>query len=180
MANVFDITKYATKQTESYFLDNNVWMFLFYPHGNYQKQKISKYSNFFKDLTNSGRTIFINSLVLSEFANAYFRNDFRNWIIEKGLINPDYKKDYVGKGRYLDTSEEISNHIRTILRVCEKSNDDFNAINIENVYSELINCDFNDSYYLELGRLRGYKIVTDDADLFKNNSLSIDIITANV
>ena len=56
----------------------------------------------------------------------------------------------------------------------------FNAIQIENVFLEFGRGDFNDAYYLELARMNEWKIVTDDGDLFKNNKLDIDIITANI
>jgi len=75
---------------------------------------------------------------------------------------------------------EVKIAIKSILQIAEKNNDDFNAVNFENVMDEFGNCDFNDSYYLELARLKNWKIVTDDADLFKNNKLDITIITANI
>jgi hypothetical protein len=66
------------------------------------------------------------------------------------------------------------------LKIAEKGNDDFNALQFDNILSEFGNCDFNDSYYLEMARYKKWKIVTDDADLFKNNKLNIEIITGNL
>lgn len=49
-------------------------------------------------------------------------------------------------------------------------------IKIHNI-EEYNNCDFNDSYYLAQANINKWKVVTDDADLFKNNNLNVEIIT---
>lgn len=89
-------------------------------------------------------------------------------------------KDFVQSSKYKEAISEIRDTIRQILSNTEKASDNFNAVNLENSYTELGNCDFNDSYYLELARMNNWKIVSDNADLFKNNKLNIEIITANL
>lgn len=103
MIKIHDIKTYAPFSSDVFFFDNNVWMFLFCPIANYEKQKQKIYSNFFNKVNTAKSCIWINSLVLSEFCNAWLRIVYNKW-----------------------------------------------------------------------------KIVSDDADLFKNNLLNVEIITANI
>jgi hypothetical protein len=94
--------------------------------------------------------------------------------------NADFKKDFEKTEIYKETIEEIKAALIQIRVKTEKTSDEFNSIDFNNVLAELENCDFNDSYYLEQARQKHWKIVTDDADLFKNNKLNVEIITANI
>lgn len=181
MAIVHSIEKYKPLASDSFFFDNNVWMYLFCPIGNYQRKKQDKYSSFLDILLTHKNTIFINSLVLSEFCNAYLRLDFDNWRKKpENSWKRDYKRDFVGTVQFKNTANEIKEVVKKILTFTEKGSDEFNAVNLDNIFNEFGVTDFNDSYYIELGRLKKYKIVTDDADFFKNNKLSIEVITANI
>lgn len=63
------------------------------------------------------------------------------------------------------------------MRICVKTSDNFNAIEIENVLSHFSHIDFNDSYYIEMAKLDKWKIVTDDNDFSKYSNHNIEIIT---
>lgn len=181
MIKIHDITTYQPSSTDVFFFDNNVWMYLFCPIVNYERSKQKMYASFFSEVNSANSCIWINSLVLSEFCNAWLRIEFNNW--KKKPENSsrfDYKKDFVGSQAYKDSIKEIKQTLQTILKKAERATDDFNAINLDHIFIELENCDFNDSYYLELASRKKWKIVTDDADLFKNNKLNVEIITANI
>jgi|WetSurMetagenome_2_1015567.scaffolds.fasta_scaffold441942_2 hypothetical protein len=181
MTKINDITKYKSSSTDVFFFDNNVWMFLFCPIVDYEKSKQRKYTSFFDDVNTAKSCIWINSLVLSEFCNAWLRIAYNNW--KKKPENTgkiDYKKNFVGSQTYNDSIKEIKLTLQTILKKAERATDDFNAIDLDHIFTELDNCDFNDSYYLELASRKKWKIVTDDADLFKNTKLDVEIITANI
>lgn len=178
MSKLLNIKDYQPASNDIFFFDNNIWMFLFGPIVNNRKKQQQQYSDFFKAVKSVGSGIWINSLVLSEFCNAWLRIEFSKW--KRSVGYGDYKKDFVGTQDYLETIDEIKQTIPQILNFTEKATDNFNAISLDNVFDELESCDFNDSYYLELARMNSWKIVTDDADLFKNNKLNIDIITANI
>jgi len=120
-------------------------------------------------------------MILSEFANAYLRLDFNIWKNKpENAGKTDYKRDYVGTVDFNDTVEDVKTSIKKILSITEKFNDCFNSIDIESVFIHFGQSDFNDSYYVELAKLSGYKIVSDDSDLIKINASSIPIITANL
>lgn len=180
MSNIKNIKSYHISSDDNFFFDNNIWMFLFCPTVTHIKKQ-KQYSSFFSSAISSKACIWINSLVLSEFCNSWLRIEFNKWKkLPANLTRCDYKKDFVKSSKYNDTILEIQEIIPEILKYSERGSDNFNAIEIENVINELSECDFNDSYYLELARKNNYKIVTDDADFFKNNSMNIEIITGNI
>ncbi len=181
MSKTHNISTYKPKFTEAFLLDNNVWMFLFCPIGNYSKDKKQReYSAFFKELVSNKNTIIINSLILSEFANSYLKLEFNLWKkLPENNGRLEYKSDFVGSPKFLEAVEDVKISIKSILKVAEKFSDDFNAIDIEDVFSNFGKSDFNDSYYIALAQFKKYKIVTDDFDFYDNNTLDIEIITAN-
>lgn len=178
MAKVFDISDYTPSYNESLFFDNNVWVYLFCPFANYHKSKQKDYSNFLKLAQQKKCAIYINSIVLSEFCNYWLQTEFKKW----KKINPgkeDYKRDFIPSDEFKQSVHDVKRALNTILQIAVKNNDDFNAVNFDNILREFGNCDFNDSYYLELAQFKNWKIVTDDADLYKNNCSGVSVITAN-
>jgi predicted nucleic acid-binding protein len=176
-AKIVDITKYSPRSSDIFFFDNNVWMYLFCPLANYNKNKQKHYSAFLQNITISRSTIFISSLVLSEFTNRYLRMDFEQWKDEQKMYDTDFKRNYVGTERYNTTVLEIKRNINQIMKFCEKSSDNFNAIDLNIVLQHLSQIDFNDSYYLELAKISRWKIVTDDSDYLSYKGHDIEIIT---
>ncbi|HEY5124525.1 MAG TPA: hypothetical protein VIK14_12400 [Ignavibacteria bacterium] len=174
---VLDIIDYTPKASDIFFFDNTIWMYLFCPLGDYNKKKQKHYSSFLKSIGSSNSTIFITSLILSEFTNRYLRLDFDLWKKETSKFTASFKKDYIGTQRYKDTISEIVVSIKNILGLCEKTPDNFNAININNVFNHLSFIDFNDSYYIELANLGKYKIVTDDYDFISYQNHNIEVFT---
>jgi predicted nucleic acid-binding protein len=175
-AKIVDITKYSPKSSDIFFFDNNIWMYLFCPLANYNKYRQKHYSSFLQSVNTSKSTIFINSLILSEFTNRYLRMDFEQWKVAQKKYDADFKTDYVGTVRYKDTVSEIKWNINKIMKLCEKASDNFNAINLDLIFNHFSNIDFNDSYYLELAKFSKWKIVTDDKDFVNYKGHDIEII----
>lgn len=181
MINLQNIRDHRPTARDEFFFDANIWIFLFSPIGNYQKEKQRLYADFLNRVNRAKTCIWVNALVLSEFCNAWLRFEFNNWKKKpENLDQTDYKKHFVPSKTYKDVIEEIKQTLPQILKITERSSDNFNAVNLDAIYAELEYCDFNDSYYLELARMNQWKIVTDDADLFKNNQLNVEILTANI
>lgn len=176
-AKVIDIKTYTPKSLDIFFFDNNIWMYLFCPLGNYNKSHQKQYSNFLQSIQTSKSTIFINSMVLSEFSNRYLRMDFEQWKKDTGNYIAEFKSDYVGCARYSDIVDEIKIQINQIMKFCEKSSDNFNAIDLNNVFKHFHQIDFNDSYYIELAKLSKWKIVTDDQDFISYTGHDLEVIT---
>jgi len=180
MSKIHNISSYQPTASDVFFFDNNVWMYLFCPIANYQKEKQQKYSSFFKSICSVKSCIWINALVLSEFCNAWLRLEFDHWKKKSENIGKNnYKRDFVQSGDYQDTVLAIKSVIPSILKNTERSSDNFNSIDCNHVFSEFGNSDFNDSYYLTLAHTNKWKIVTDDTDFLKSNLFDVEIITAN-
>ena len=103
--------------------------------------------------------------------------DFEQWKKNEQKYNADFKKDYIGTNRYKDTVLEINRNIKSILKICIRSSDNFNAINLDAVMQHLTYIDFNDSFYLEFAKLSNLKIVTDDNDFCRYTNHSVEIVT---
>lgn len=178
-ANKIDITKYSPKSLDTFFFDNSVWMYLFCPLGSYNHSKQKNYSAFLQSIQTSRSTIFISSLILSEFTNRYLRMDFERWKVEIGNPSADFKRDYIGIQRYAETIDEIKRNIKEIMKFCDKTPDNFNAIEIDSIFQHVSDIDFNDSYYIELAKLDNWKIVTDDKDFVDCTTHDLEIIMSS-
>ncbi len=182
MSNIVsDIRKCEPKPGDVFFFDNNIWMFLYAPIISSHKKKQQIYSDFYQKILQNRATIITTPLVLSEFANAYINIEFRLWKKTKNSSNcSDIENSELRKRVYYKTPEfkavtdSIKSCIQTILKHADRVSDNFNAIEFSNVLEYFGESDFNDSYYIELARYHHslplpnrWKIVTDDADLFK-------------
>jgi len=177
MSEIIDIKIYEPKSRDIFFFDNNIWMLLYCPIGNYHSKKQKEYSAFYKLILQSKASVFVNSLVLSEFCNAWLRLEFNQWKKDPKHISADYKKDFVPTETFKQTVEDIKPIVKRIIQSSHQAADDFNSINIDNIFRHFGMVDFNDSYYVELALRNGWKIVTDDRDFHKVTS-SVICITA--
>lgn len=178
-AKISNVKDYDVKMGGSYFFDNNIWMLLFanIAGTHYDKQK--KYSSLLSDIKNRNCSIFISSLILSEYINRSLRLHFDQWIVSEGRIksNTDFKRDYRGTSHYNASLKTILAEVDDILNISERRPDDFNSINIDSILTDMSSdSDFNDSYYVELCDRNKMILVTDDSDLLKTKK-NISIVT---
>jgi hypothetical protein len=175
------VDKYNISTGDVFFFDNNVWMFVFGLLGNSERKKQEAYSKFLKYVLERKCTIFINSLALSEFVNTNLRYEYDIWRmkVENKFANK-YKEHFLKSSSFLDTLEITKINASKILKFTTKGNDNFNAIETEQIFSEMIHCDFNDAYFIKYAQLGRYKIVTDDKDFFKGNLSNVDILTFRI
>lgn len=175
--NIINLQGFSPTFNQCFFFDNNIWMFLFCPLGNYYHRKQREYSQLLETLLQRKSSIFINSLVISEFSNAYLRLDFNLWNKENAG-DKVFKRDYVGTDRYKETVDEIKKALNRIYCVTDRVPDNFNAISLENLSRHLESIDFNDSYYIEQAALKNWIIVTDDADFISYLGHSTSVLTS--
>jgi hypothetical protein len=105
--------------------------------------------------------------------------DFERWKAENNNHSAKFKRDFAGTPRYVTTVEEIKRNINQIMRVCNKTHDNFDSIEITSIFQHLPAIDFNDGYYIELAKLGNWKIVTDDKDFIKSSGHSLEILTSH-
>lgn len=179
--NIIRISDYSIKAGDTFFFDNNIWMYLLCPIGNFNAKRQKEYSKFLNYIQQRQNHIYINSLVLSEFSNRYLRLDYditRSDPKNAGQYN-DFKKDFVGSNDYKSTVAAIKIQMKNILKICQKCSDEFNSINIDEILSVFTGIGFNDSYYIHFAKTKNLIIVTDDSDFLKSNipDLGLTILT---
>ena len=179
MANILDIATYKPQSSDMFFFDNNIWIFIFCPMGEYDRQKQHIYSSFLHTVLEVGASVYINSLILSEFCNRYLRFDFSMWKNEYKFYRADYKRDFIPTERYKETTNILGILIKKILQIAvlEKVDDDFNSINIDFICNHLHSIDFNDSYYIEFCKKNRLMLVTNDRDFSKIPDTELVIIS---
>jgi hypothetical protein len=174
---VYDIVRYTPLNEDRFFLDNSVWMYLYCPLGKYEYRRQVIYSKFFNSILKTKSHLYISSLVLSEFINRWLKFEFNHWKKENNFYQVDFKRDFVGTSRYNKAVKVITNRIEEILKLCNRSSDNFNELDIERLLTHFQNIDFNDSYYIELSSLDNFKIVTDDKDFIKYTNHDVEVLT---
>lgn len=179
MSNIVNINNYCPNRNDRFFFDTNIWIYLFCPIANYKPSIVKKYSAFLKKLIQVKASIFISSLVLSEFFNTYARIEF-NLLKRKNPKNyKDFKKDFRGTERYKKLVREIERTVKIkILKVSRRLNDKFRDIDLDKIFKNIEEADFNDSYYIALLYGENIKIITNDYDFVKIDE-PVSIITAN-
>jgi len=151
------------------FFDTNIWLFLFGSIANYKEERQKQYSRLFDDAVQKRCSIYISSIVLSEFANVIMRREFNKWKKEAENFDADYKKDFVGTETYKEKTELVKDQLNKILKLPNiiKAPDSFNNINVKNIFDNFGLADFNDAYINELVSLNNLILVTDDGDFEK-------------
>lgn len=179
MNKVIYINNYNPSNTDKFFFDTNIWMFLYYPNGNYGQAMARQYDSFLKKIINAKSSVFVSSLVLSEFFNSYLRREFNRLHEKHPAKYKDFKKSFKGTKEYKELVEDIRciTH-NQILKNMQKTDDDFCKINTAEFFDNIAQFDFNDKYYQALAFNKNFKIVTHDGDFAALNR-NLQVITAN-
>lgn len=180
MNNIIDISAYTPLESDKFFFDANIWMYLYCPLGGYGKDKPAKYSGFLKKALEAKSSIFISSLVLSEVFNAWIRLDY-NILKDKDKSKyADFKKKYRNTGLYRNQTLTIKAVVtRHIMKITKRVDDKFKNILLDDLFKEIEASDFNDNYYLAMANCENFKIVTNDYDFAFSREKSVPILTAN-
>lgn len=176
----FRIKDYTVAPTEGYLFDTNVWIFLFAPIAGSEKYKQKEYSRLLADIMRRKATLWITSLIVSEYVNAVLRMAFKQWMHKNRLISADYKHDFRPTEDYRTTLQDVKAQVSGILRICERRPDDFNHIDIGTIISSMgvTEYDFGDAMIADVcKRNQEIRLVTDDTDI-TGADLPFTVITA--
>lgn len=110
--NLFQSKDFDVKSNQSFFFDNNIWMFLYCPIANFNEAKQKTISTLFEKILSRNCIIIVNSLIISEFCNAYLRLDFNLWKEETKNPLANFKNDYFTSKRAIDTRQNITNTVK--------------------------------------------------------------------
>lgn len=174
MINIIRSQDFKAQADHKYYFDNNIWMYIFCPIGNYNQDFQIKSSRILSQIKSKGGSIFINHIVLSEFSNAYIRLEFNKW--KSGITDGknDYKKHFKITQLYQDTQIEILASLKRIIKLTQQCNELVEE-EIISVINNMSAIDFNDSYYIELCKKENLKLVSNDID-FRTIDEDIDLI----
>jgi len=128
---------FVFKANQTFLFDTNIWMFLFCPIGNYKEKKQKEVSKFFERLLAAPKFhIIINSAIISEFANAFLRLDWKLWRDEEKQYGADFKKIYFKTERCKNTRKAIAHILRSkILAISERCPYSFNALDMDVIFN---------------------------------------------
>lgn len=181
MVNILDINSIQPQEDDKYLLDTNIILFLYNSYNNdlaKTKSQIAIYGDFFDKAIKANSKMYISSLVLAEFINVIVRREFN--IERKGygcIQDNDFKAKFRPSQSYKDVMTFIKSVVSTILKACNKIDDNFSIIDIDKLIKGLEN-DYNDEYFAYLSKQEDLKLVTDDGD-YNHLNLPIEIITGN-
>lgn len=167
--------KFEVKSNQSFFFDNNIWMFLYCPIANFSQAKQKIVSNLLETILGRNSSIIINSLIISEFCNAYLRLDFNLWKNETQNHSASFKKDYFDSARAIATREDIADTVTSILKISERHPDSFNSLDFSSIFVTYKILDYNDSMIYHQCKSKNWILVTDDADFA--NFKDINLVT---
>lgn len=179
MSKIIDISTCIPLESDKFFFDANIWMYLYCPLGGYRREIIKKYDGFFKKAIQAKSSIFISSLVLSEIFNAWIKLDFNIFRNRNPTKDINYKKDYRCKEDYKDSVSKIKTEVTKILNITKRIDDRFKDIPVVALFKETGTFDFNDNYYFAMAKLENFKIVTNDSDFVSSTENLVPILTAN-
>lgn len=170
--NIHFIKDFEVKSNQSFFFDNNVWMFLYCPIGNFNEKKQQLISSLFEKILSRNCSIVINSLILSEFSNSYLRLDFNLWKDENQSPLANFKNNYFNTNRAKETREAISLTIKNnILKISERYPDSFNSIDFEEILNTFKVLDYNDTIIYNECKNKNWILVSDDDDFAQFNDI---------
>ena len=170
-----NIKNYFPQKEDKFFLDTNIWIFLYGPYGSTDSEKTSKYSSFVKEITSQKCKIYTSSCVISEFINRYLRYGHSNSRYAKKPYKNSYKKSNEYKRTFGLLKESFLKNFKDVILL----DDNFSKTNLNDLLKISEKTDFNDVIISHILKTHGIPLVTDDGD-FKNLLDDIKIYTSNL
>lgn len=162
------LSDHTVSQMNSYMFDTNVWIFIYGPIANNEEYKQKKYSGLLQDIIGRKASLYITSLILSEYINRVLRLGFFQWKRNTGNENAKFKDDYRPTPEFKQQLELVKAQVDDILKVAEKRPDDFNStdMDVDKILSSMSeNMDYNDSYIARNCEKNKMFLVSDDRDM---------------
>lgn len=174
------IADHSVSPTSGYIFDTNVWIFLFAPLAGAKKHKQKVYSQLLADIRSRKATIWISSIIVSEYVNAVLRLAFKQWMRNNSRYDADFKRDYRPTDDYKTTLADVKSQVTDILALCDRRPDDFNHIDVAAMIGSMgiASYDFGDAMIVDAcNRNKEIHLVTDDSDI-TGQELPFTVITA--
>jgi len=161
---------------ESYFLDANIWLKVLSPKNKSSFKDKAYLELFGKIIKNTKARIVVPALVVSEVINriireVHYQKHIRKVQKQKPGFNPDgsyYKNVYRSSIDYRVAYNLICDDLKSYNTSIDLINDEFgSSFKFKHVLTNPpTSLDFNDYYYYNLCKKKGYFLVTDDKDFW--------------
>lgn len=173
--NAFHAGKYDFRPSDHVLVDANIWLYLQPPASQPASKWASGYSRVFTSLLKAKAVPIADALILSEYLNRYVRIEYNAcW----KSIYPKFK-DFRSSDRGLMVMGNAASEANAIVRFTSGLRDTLaQKISLSDVLAGFRDgsIDFNDGVLIENCRLRGWKFLTNDADIGVGG---IDVLTLN-
>lgn len=174
--NIKNITSFTPKVDDTFLLDTNVLIKIFYP--TLGAHNSAPYIKFYQKIRKAKSKLLISSIQLSEFVNRCIRFQFDLYKESHPEIK-NFKDDYRDTSDYQDSMNAIVEIIENdIFPYFTRINDNFESLNQENLLMHSFSYDFNDAVIAEISRFHKTFLVTDDRD-YVNYLKDLNIVTNN-
>jgi predicted nucleic acid-binding protein len=167
---------------EEFFLDTNIWIYLYYGQYPYDNKYFRKfYTDAFEKMRLNKCKIYLDAFVLSEFTKVFSHLEFNRIVphINRKEPNKNHYKIFRESERGRQTAREIVINMNKILKEAHLCDLNYNFINLPDQLIEYreTNSDFNDLTYIKLCKKHGYTLVTHDGDF---HNCDVPVLTANI
>jgi len=176
-SSIFEIGQYQLTDSDAFLIDTNIWYYVYGPQQSPGRQSTILYSRALKRMLQARCRIFIDVLVLSEFANRVSRFWYN---LQKPTGIKDFKA-YRRSPAYKPVAAEVKITVGRILTMCHRLASEFEKLSDADVESLLTlfesgNNDINDLLLAKTCNVRGLKILTHNEDF---RDLGVTIVTGN-
>ncbi len=159
---------------EMFFLDTNVWLYLYYPHFSKNDQRLADlYSAFFAKV--ASEPIQTNLVQMSELINAVIRAEYKVYQAQGNRISfKEYRECDHGKNALGQAHTIVSN----ILKSATLRSGVFTPDELKAMVMKCDKADFNDIYFAHYCLRQKLTLVTHDFD-FNASDESIVVLSGN-
>jgi len=175
--NVVNANDFKPNRTQKFFLDSNVWMYLFFPqHSSIANRIIDKYSHFFNSIVKSDCLIETNILQISELVNLILHLEFKE--ARKRNVFTGSFKEFRNSNFAISALTNAKVLTDKIIK-CSTLRDGIFGVNaLQVIVASCDKADFNDLFFAEFCKNENAILVTHDFD-FKAVQKEIQVVSFN-
>lgn len=165
---------YTFQTGEFILVDANVWLYLLPPAAQPPPPFTRAYSSAFKNLLTAKSQPVVDALILSEYLNRYIRIEYDAYW--RGTY-PKFK-DFRQSPDFATLGADAIADAKQILKLSTPEQSPLHLVNLPEILNETASgrLDFNDGMLVETCRVRGWKLLTNDADMTLGG---IEVLTSN-
>lgn len=152
-----------------YLVDTNILLYLYGDSMlKTEDDKKKKLSRKFNDAVDSNCNVYVPAIVIGEFINRYHKLEFDKMKKRQGNMKLQYKRDYRNTQKFIENNKFIIKTVKnTILDRCKLISDNFSNVDINKIFSEEENQEFNDNLIIDIANRNGLYLISADADASK-------------